>query len=312
MTQPRDARRYVVVGAGGSIGGLIARLLRLDGQQVACIDLRFPRQGGTESQSDETRWIEADMLAPNALAREALSHADIVVIATSFELLTEALPGLLALVGPACALIETLSIKSPFVALIEARSAILGNREVAGINPMFSGDLDPTGRPTATVIHRNGADGGLHIRAFFDVLRRTGLVIVPTNADMHDRTMAVLQTIGHSAVLAFGDVLAESKLDMDALLALAPPPFRTLFALLARMTGNHPDVYWEIQTKNPFSAQARRALIDALTRLDDACNADDAATFRDGLARIDTTLVQSRPETVALSKRIFDIVGKPV
>ncbi len=310
MTQGNIAERYVVVGAAGSIGGLIARLLHADGKQVDCIDLRIGENAGG------LRWIASDILAPTPEAADALRRADTVVCALSLELLTEALPRLLDIVTPDCALIETLSIKSPFADLLERRGDALGQREVAGINPMFSGDLDPVGRPTAVVVYGGKDQGeraseGPRAGAFFDVLRRAGLVIVPTDPRAHDRSMAALQTIVHGAVLAFGDVLTDPALDIDALLALAPPPFRVMFSLLARMTRNHPDVYWEIQTQNPFAGDARQALIGAWERLDRTCADGDVETFRDGLARIDTQLVRSRPETVALSKQIFDIVNKP-
>lgn len=305
MTGGAMSERYAVLGAAGSIGGMVARLLRADGKHVDCIDVR------AGSDADGAHWIKADILAPGPLAVGALRRADTVVCAISLELLVDVLPRLLALVGPRCTLIETLSIKAPFADLLERTGYALDGREVAGVNPMFSGDLDPVGRPVATVVYGRET-GGPHAGAFFDVLRRAGLVIVPTDPRAHDRSMAALQTLVHGAVLAFGDVLSDAALDIDALLALASPPFRVMFALLARMTRNHPDVYWEIQTQNPYARDARHALADALARLERTCTADDVASFRAGFARIDAQLLQSRPETVALSKRIFDLVGRPV
>ncbi|HEF5155341.1 T-protein [Burkholderia multivorans] len=298
------SRRYVVIGSAGSIGGLVARLLRADGQHVDCIDLR----GG--AAGDAGHWIEADILAPGAAAADVLQRADTVVCAISFELLADALPSLLAHIGPDCALIETLSIKAPLAALLERLGDALADREVAGINPMFSGDLDPRGRPAAAVVHRAEV-AGPRANAFFDVLRRAGLAIVPMDPHAHDRSMAVLQTLVHGAVLAFGDVLSNASLDLDALLALASPPFRVMIALLARMTCNHPDVYWEIQTDNPYSRDTRQALAAALARLEHTCSSHDVASFRHTLALVDRRLVQPRPDAVTLSKRIFDLVGQP-
>ncbi len=133
---------------------------------------------------------------------------------------------------------------------------------------------------------------------------------MPTDPRAHDRLMATLQTLVHGAVLAFGDVLCDASLDIDALLALASPPFRVMFALLARMTRNHPDVYWEIQTQNPYAREARHALTAALARLEQTCATHDVTAFRDTLARVDALLVRPRPDTVDLSKRIFDLVGR--
>ncbi len=58
-----------------------------------------------------------------------------------------------------------------------------------------------------------------------------------------------------------------SSVQITELDAIAPPPHLTLLALLARIAGGTPEVYWDIQSANPHAASARAALAGSLWRL---------------------------------------------
>jgi prephenate dehydrogenase len=70
--------------------------------------------------------------------------------------------------------------------------------------------------------------------------------------------------------MAFGHALAQLDADLDALLAVAPPPFVALLALLARIADGSPQTYADVQLANPFAREARAALADGLAQLDAA------------------------------------------
>lgn len=292
---------YLVIGAAGSIGGMLMRVLASDGsREVVGVDMKV---------GDDSSLIAGDILQPNARVIHALGQARVVLCALSHEVLSRAMDGLLAYTSPDCVLVDTLSIKLPFASVLTASRDRLDNREVVGINPMFSGDLDPVGRPVA-VIRYAGVPTGDATREFVDLLRGSGVRVVETEAEMHDRSMAALQTLVHAGIIALGRVLGDKFHDIDTLLALAPPPFRVMLSLAARMTCNHPDVYWEIQRENPYAGEARRLLIDALSRLDAICEAGDAEAFREEMAQTASRIVEPRPELVQLSRRIFDLLGQ--
>jgi prephenate dehydrogenase len=87
-----------------------------------------------------------------------------------------------------------------------------------------------------------------------------------TSAD-HDRLTAGAQALTHAAVLAFGLALSDLKVAIAELDVIAPPPHQTLLALLARIAGGAPEVYWDVQAANPHAAPARAALAGSLRRL---------------------------------------------
>lgn len=292
---------YLVIGAAGSIGGMLMRLLASDGsREVVGVDMKV---------GDNSRVIAGNILQPDARVIHALGQARMVLCALSHEVLSRAMGGLLTYTSPDCVLIDTLSIKSPFASVLADFREQLGDREIAGINPMFSGDLDPVGRPVA-VVRYIGVPTGDATREFVDLLRRLGVHVVETDPEMHDRSMAALQTLVHAGIVAFGGVLSEEFKDIDTLLELAPPPFRVMLSLAARMTCNHPDVYWEIQRENPYAGEMRRLLVDALRHLDAICEAGDAEVFREGMVNTFGKIVKPRPELVLLSRRIFDLLGQ--
>jgi 4-amino-4-deoxyprephenate dehydrogenase len=69
-------------------------------------------------------------------------------------------------------------------------------------------------------------------------------------------------------VLAFGLALADLGVSVAQAAAVAPPPHRTLLALLARLSGGAPHTYWDIQI-GPYAAPARAALAAGAARLAD-------------------------------------------
>lgn len=292
---------YLVIGAAGSIGGMLMRLLASDGsREVVGVDMKVV---------DDSSLIAGDILQPNASVIHALGQARVVLCALSNEVLSRAMDGLLAYTSPDCVLVDTLSIKSSFARVLASSRDRLRSREIVGINPMFSGDLDPVGRPVA-VVRYPGVVAGDATQAFVDLLRGSGVHVVETEPEMHDRSMAALQTLVHAGIIAFGRVLGDEFQDIDTLLALAPPPFRVMLSLAARMTCNHPDVYWEIQRENPYAGEMRRLLIGTLNHLDAICEAGDAKAFREGMAQTAIRIVGPRPELVQLSRRIFGLLGQ--
>ena len=120
---------YLVIGAAGSIGGMLMRLLASDGsREVVGVDMKVV---------DDSSLIAGDILQPNASVIHALGQARVVLCALSNEVLSRAMDGLLAYTSPDCVLVDTLSIKSSFARVLASSRDRLRSREIVGINPMF-------------------------------------------------------------------------------------------------------------------------------------------------------------------------------
>jgi 4-amino-4-deoxyprephenate dehydrogenase len=241
----------VVVGGRGAVGTLLAQLLADDGSTVLTVD-----RVAAQHQDTRIDHVVGDVTSPDELLTSHLNGADIVVLAVPKSIALQAVSRSL----PATALlVETLSVKSGFASAMNSTTG-----PVVGINPMFAPALGMEGRPVAAVTHRPGPAAD----EFLEQVRSWGARVVELDADTHDRLAAATQALTHAAVLAFGSALGELGVDASLVDAVAPPPARTLLALLARVSGGEPEVYWDVQAGNPHAAAARSALARGLRDLD--------------------------------------------
>ncbi|MFI8995038.1 prephenate dehydrogenase/arogenate dehydrogenase family protein [Streptomyces sp. NPDC053542] len=269
MTEAEGRLRCVVAGGAGAVGRMFAGLLAAAGAEVCTVDTA-PPGGPAGTAGPPPRQLRGDITAPDAAVRAELAAADVVLLALPERVALDAVAVLADAVRPDALLAETLSVKSSFSEAV--RSAAPGHQAV-GLNPMFAPSLGLPGRPVAAVVHR---DGPLAAR-LLDIVRQGGGRVVTVAAAEHDRLAAASQALTHAAVLSFGAALAELDVDIETLSALAPPPHATLLALLARIAGGTPEVYWDVQAGNPLAREARQALASGLARLDGLADPDRLA-----------------------------------
>ncbi|MCX6475640.1 prephenate dehydrogenase dimerization domain-containing protein, partial [Rhodococcus sp. (in: high G+C Gram-positive bacteria)] len=141
-----------------------------------------------------------------------------------------------------------------------------------------------------------------------DIVRSWGASVAVMDADRHDRLAAATQVLTHASVLAFGVALAELGVSADELLAVAPPPHRTLLALLARVAGGEPEVYWDVQAGNPYAGATRKALFDATAQVDRA--AETLGDFTTLMKTADAALDNRSGELNAECQSLFDRIAE--
>lgn len=240
----------VIVGGAGRMGRWLAHFLSAQGFTTGALD--------PAATSEENTW-----------ASEALAEADLVVMATA--------PGVtaaqyLAWIAspPRGVVVDIASIKTPLLEPIGALQR--AGCCVGSIHPMFGPSVALL-RDADVVVCDTGDP---RARAMIEQL------FAPTTARIvhmplvdHDRVMADLLSLAHATAIAFA----------VALPPLEPPvrstTFRALEALAAAVVRESPDVYYEIQAKNPYSAQAIERLRAALSRLVSAIANHDSAAFRE-------------------------------
>ncbi|CRM14816.1 prephenate dehydrogenase/arogenate dehydrogenase family protein [Pseudomonas fluorescens] len=296
MSLSSPHRHAVVVGILGSIGQLLANQLSIAGYSVTGIDIAVDDQSAQPHTV-----IQGDVLRPGNEIKQRLGDAQILVLALAQNVLSEALPQLLPSLRSDCLIVDTLSIKSEFADFVATLDVA---QPMVGINPMFSGDLDPAGRPVAVVTYRDG-DGDAVAR-LVEWLHSWPANVFQMTASEHDRTMAYLQTLGHALVMGMGLTLAESAAPLENLFELAPPPFKVMLALLARMTKNHPDVYWEIQSNNPYSQEIRSRMLAQLGKLDDRVNSGSRLDYHVSMAMLRNALKPLNPGLENTSRHLFE------
>jgi prephenate dehydrogenase len=210
---------------------------------------------------------DADVLAE-------LARADVVLLTLPESAVDQVVPAVARAMKSGAVLADTLSVKAQVVPLL-ARWASKHGLQACSLAPMFAPALGMAGRPVAAV---RVADGD-HVEKLLAIMRQAGARLVVLGAAEYDRLAVVLQAATHAAVLALGLTMARSGCAPGALLALAPPPSLTMFALAARIVAGNPEVYWDIQVSNGASAVMREVLRDGLDRLDRSVRESDRLSF---------------------------------
>ena len=90
----------------------------------------------------------------------------------------------------------------------------------------------------------------------------------------HDRVMADLLSLAHAAAIAFALALPPTEHPVRS------TTYKALESLAASVVRESPDVYYEIQARNPHSAAAVERLSAAVRRLAAAAGSRDATEFR--------------------------------
>lgn len=224
----------------GRFGQAFATLLRQAGHAVRAWDPRAE--------------IPADYAAESI--EHALAEARWVVLAMPVPFIDEALRTLRPCLRPEQTVIDVGSVKLHPCALMDQH---LGDAIAhVGTHPLFGPlSLARGERPLRAVIcasarHPAAAD---RTRALFESL---GCEVIAQDPATHDRAMA------HTHALAF--FIAKGLVDMgvDDEMAVAPPSFQGLKAMLAAVRGDAGHLFAAIQQENPFAAEARAQLLESL------------------------------------------------
>ncbi|MCY1439615.1 T-protein [compost metagenome] len=171
---------------------------------------------------------------------------------------------------------------------------------------MFSPSLEGRGRPVVMCLD----DLHAPVHWLETLMSEAGLVIKRMTVEQHDRALALCQVLPHAAVIAFGMALAKSGADLATLMAVAPPPMRTMVALLSRMLSNPVEVYWDIQHENTFAAEHRESLIKALGQLSDRVHGDEQQGFTNDLINVARTLGAHRISGAEECQRLFSLLNE--
>ena len=269
--------RVVVAGGSGAVGSLFAESLQESGNDVVIVDRTTP--GPTHGV---TRFVRGDISDPGAEVADVVRTADAVLLCVPEPVALVAIGRLVGTLRPDALIADTLSVKSTVVPALHAAVMVAGEAEALSFNPMFAPSLGFAGQAVASVVVRDGRRG----RALCDLIEQWGARVVTVTADQHDRVSAASQALTHAAVIAFGAALTELDVDIADLDRMGPPPHTALLSLLARIASGAPEVYWDVQSANPYAPAARRALSRGVSQLAGVVEDGDSAAFGDLLDRL--------------------------
>jgi chorismate mutase/prephenate dehydrogenase len=252
-----QGKRALVVGGSGKMGRWFAEFLDSQGYDVTVAD---PEPG-----SREFRWTADWQQTPD--------HFDITVVAAPINASARILQAF-GEAGRSGLVFDVASLKSPLLPALQ-RLARQGLR-VTSIHPMFGPDTEllsgrhvlflEVGVPAAT-------------RQAIELFEPTMARQIEMPLEDHDRLIAFVLGLSHALNIAFFTALAESGETLPRLAELSSTTFDEQLAVAAKVAGENPQLYFEIQHDNPHGEDALHALAAAVDRLRRIVSAGDRGAF---------------------------------
>ncbi len=230
----------IAIAGYGRFGSALGNLLLEAGEQVQAYD------PGASIPEPQRRGSLAEVAA----------GADMVALAVPVPRMADTVVALRPHLAPPQIVFDVGSVKVGPTAVMGAR---LG-REIPWVatHPLFGPvSLQRGERPLRTVV----CPSALHPQAAAAVaalFRRIGCEVIEQDADAHDRAMA------WTHALAF--FIAKGMLDagVPTNLVYVPPSFQAIERTIDTVRGDAGHLFTALHRENPYAADARRALLDAL------------------------------------------------
>src|SRR4029079_14554012 len=176
---------------------------------------------------------------------------------------------------PAGIVFDVGSLKSPLREGLRAlRSA--GGR-VTSVHPMFGPDTELLSGRHVIFVDLGVREATAAVRALFEPTMAT---LVEMDLESHDRLIAYVLGLSRALNIAFFTALAESGEAAPRLATLSSTTFDAQLGVAAKVAGEHPDLYFEIQTLNDYGTESLAALLYAVERLRSVVRAGDLEGFR--------------------------------
>jgi len=188
---------------------------------------------------------------------EEAASCQIVVLATPVTEIPAVLTRIAPMLRPGALLMDVASVKTlPVQWMLKAAREEV---EVIGTHPLFGPDSGRTGIEGMTIALCPARTRRAESAA--DFLTAMGLRVEVTTPEEHDRQMAQVQAITHYVARALDRAGLKDH-------ALKTPSFERLLAVVRTLVKDSPDMFHSLETLNPWAAEERARLLDALHAID--------------------------------------------
>jgi prephenate dehydrogenase len=228
----------------GRFGAALAELLREGGHGVRALDPRaeVPAELGASS------------------IQELVEGAEIILVAVPVPALREAFVALRPHLEPSQIVADVGSVK---LAPARAMAEVFGAEQPwVATHPLFGpASLARGERPLLVVVVPNPRHPEA-VRRVAALYTGIGCRVVSEDAETHDRVMAYTQALAFFVSKG----MLDAGVPLDA--AYAPPSFQAMARTIETVRVDAGHLLWSLHRDNPFAAEARRRLLDALGALD--------------------------------------------
>lgn len=198
-----------------------------------------------------------DEATPGGATLEQVAASDIVILCVPIRRLRQACREIGPLLRPGQLILDTCSVKvRPLAWMAEILPEFV---DIIGTHPLFGPDSG-----------RNGIQGlkialcpvrGERLELVRGYLESLGLRVLVDTPDQHDREMAETQAVFH--LIARG--IQDAGLTPRRISTPGPDQF---FDLMRSLQNDSRELFFDLESQNPYAAEVRRKLIQALIDLD--------------------------------------------
>ncbi|MGC9105217.1 MAG: chorismate mutase [Thermoprotei archaeon] len=246
-------KRVTLVGYGGMSRSL-ARLL-VNAENKVVITGRDPKKAEEAARETGGVYMPLD---------DALEWGDYVILALPPEAITGTFVPNLAPRLKGKTVMDVLSVKRGAFDFLEKLSREFSFRYVS-THPLFGPLSNPIGENIVIIPSRTSGD----LTDVTNMWRSAGLSVVITDAETHDRAMAVVQVLSHFFVLALKESYERLSKELGVskeLDKLQTVTYKELLRIIERVSSQM-DVTMEIQRNNPYAYIAREVGIKTVSEL---------------------------------------------
>lgn len=204
---------------------------------------------------------------------------DLVVVATPLKAANDVLHAL-AERRPPGVVFDIGSLKTPLRSGLAALRA--AGVRATSVHPMFGPDTELLSGRHVIFIDLGDAGALDEARALFESTMADRLVM---SLDEHDRLIAFVLGLSHALNIAFFTALADSGEAAPRLARMSSTTFDAQLDVATRVSGESPELYYEIQSLNAYGEESLGALKAAVDRLVEAVHAHDEPGFVEMMRR---------------------------
>lgn len=206
---------------------------------------------------------------------EAGAHmSDVIVLAAPIS----ATPNLIDRLTAACVpglIFDICSLKSPLLDAIGR--AQRSGRRIASVHPMFGPQVEVLADRNIVVCDCGDSTSAADAQALFE---NTSARLVRMPVTEHDRLMSCVLGLSHLSNLVFGQALVTSGIGFDQLSEVASTTFRAQLGVTTPVVNENPELYYEIQAENAYTAEIIRQFEQAFVAYRCAIEAGDLTAFK--------------------------------
>jgi chorismate mutase/prephenate dehydrogenase len=237
IPRPSASKNILVIGGAGNMGRWMCDYFSSRGHDVSVFDIK----------NNDTDILSASI------------KADVIVISSPIETIAEIADRVLSSKTKAL-IFDIASIKSPFLELFqnEAKKGV----SICSVHPMFGPGVNGIIAKNVILCDCGNTSAVDEAEKLFE-----GANITKMDLEKHDELMAYVLGLSHALNITFNLTLMKSNIAFDVLSGVSSTTFKAQSELSIDVAYDNADLYYTIQTANPYNTMAISHLKSSIDEL---------------------------------------------